>query len=171
MGTISKHKRPFAAGHHTVRRSQEMSALQPVSHHVLNTASCTHSTTNPARATERLLLLGTFLPLAATIFHSGTLFPTSPCPFQELPTLQSPKSGSVQPSLVKTPFLLAAWCKPALHYPRQLPGTCKTHEVLGAQALGLDKNVYRQLGANSADPPAFTHALHVDIHRVKQNPF
>lgn len=68
-------------------------------------------------------------------------------------------------------FVLAAWCKPALHCPWQLPGTCRTHDVLGAQALGLDKNMYWQLSGNSADPLGLIRALHVDIHRVKQNPF
>lgn len=44
-------------------------------------------------------------------------------------------------------------------------------DILGVQALGLDKNMYQQLSANSADSLALAHALHVDIHRVKQNDF
>lgn len=64
----------------------------------------------------------------------------------------------------------AAWGKPALHCPEQWPGTCRTH-ILGGQALGLDKNVYQQLRADSAHPLAFPHTLHVATHRVQETSF
>lgn len=64
----------------------------------------------------------------------------------------------------------AAWGKPALHCPEQWPGTCRTH-ILGGQALGLDKNVYQQLRADSAHPLAFSHTLHVATHRVQETSF
>lgn len=158
-GNISKCRRPCAAGHDTAERSQKTSALQPGSPHALNTAPCTRSTTNSAHE-----------PPTPAVFYSRTTVSHLPCPFRGLPTPCRPKLGSVQPNLAWMPSVLA-WCKPALHYPQQLLETCRTHDILGTQALGLDKKVYWQLGANSADPLDLTHALHVHSHKVKQNPF